>query len=254
MTAIARPTTTTTTPGPTGLMKHLIPFDANHDGIVTRKEAADFIHDLGLGWVSSELAATIINGAFAKPTTGKAFPLNVAIANIAAAKHPGDSKVYDAQGNVDPQKFDALWSNYDPSGKGYLTKDELLGMIKKNSATSAPADQKKGMIASGLEFILLLNLTSEVNTKGELVLTKATLHSFYDGTLFGQIAADRRALLDAVATGKDAPQLSRNSSIAALGMAAHLSVPLDEAASNKALMATKHIGPVIWAAVANAFS
>ncbi len=237
---------------PTGLMKHLLPFDANKDGIVTRRESADFIKDLGMTRLSAEVAATVINGAFAKPTTGKFLPFNVAIDNIAKAKHPGDSKVYDATGEIDPAKFSALWSTYDPDNKGYLTKPELLAMVKANNKTEEGGARIQGTVASGLEFVLLLELNSDVNVKGEQVLTKAALHAFYDGTLFGDIASNRRALLDAAQSGQ-APARSSNASVAAIAFAQQLAVPLDQSASDRALMRTKHIAPVISAAVMNLF-
>lgn len=218
-------------------------------GVVTVAGTYRGARDLGMDLFSSGLIAVAIPAGLAKSTTGKLWPLEVSVSNIAGGKHSGDSGVYDAKGHYVQAKFDQLWARHDPTGKGYLTASEIDHMIQANS----PA-KDAGRPASTLEFQLLMVMASEINTKGEHVLTRATLSKFYQEG-FGFIADRRAAALE----GQLDDELRRltvargalNGASASISGANQLRVPLDGPRTQSELARRKSVLPTLAAAIRN---
>lgn len=173
----------------TPMQRHVAFFDTNHDGTLKLKETMKGLQRLGLGLFSSLPAAIFINGGLGPKTTGK-LSLDVNVKNIAAAKHEGDSSVYDAKGHFDHAKFDEMFMKYDTDRDGKLSTVEITAMQNERAKTTF------GKIATRGEFGLLMKLASDGTVKGQDgkpidTLSRQRLQSFYDGTLFYELAAQR---------------------------------------------------------------
>lgn len=173
----------------TPMQRHVAFFDTNHDGTLKLSETMKGLQRLGLGMFSSLPAAVFINGGLGPKTTGK-LSLDVNVKNIAAAKHEGDSSVYDAKGNFDHAKFDEMFVKYDSDRDGKLSTVEITAMQNERAKTTF------GKLATRGEFGLLMKLASDGTVKGKDgkpidTLSRQRLQSFYDGTLFYELAAQR---------------------------------------------------------------
>lgn len=175
----------------TPMQRHVAFFDANHDGTLKLSETIKGLQRLGLGLFSSLPAAVFINGGLGPKTTGK-ISLDVNVKNIAAAKHEGDSSVYDKQGHFDHAKFDEMFVKYDTDKDGKLSTVEITAMQNERAKTTF------GKIATRGEFGLLMKLAKDGTVPGKDgkpldTLSRGRLQSFYDGTLFYELAAQREA-------------------------------------------------------------
>ncbi|MBX7098569.1 MAG: caleosin family protein [Myxococcaceae bacterium] len=171
------------------LQKHAAFFDGNRNGKITVRETYDGLRKLGMQAPTAAGAAVAINAGLA-PLTSRGldkFDFTIDIANIKAGKHSGDSGLFDQDGHFDRKAFDAKFAKASGDGKT-LTEAELL------SLRSAPTDVA-GKVASNAEFPLLFKLakdgTAQRGGKTVPVMSKAALLSFYDGTLFPRLAAQR---------------------------------------------------------------
>ncbi len=177
--------------GLTPLQRHAAFFDTNHDGTLKLSETMHGLQRLGLGLFSSAPAALLINAGLGPKTTGK-LSLDVSVKNIAAGKHEGDTSVYDAQGQFDHAKFDEMFAKYDGDRDGKLSETEIHAMQNERAKTTF------GKIATRGEFGLLMTLAKDgsvVGKDGKKVdtLSRERLQSFYEGTLFYELAAQREA-------------------------------------------------------------
>ncbi|MCK6548021.1 caleosin family protein [Myxococcota bacterium] len=237
--------------GKTKLQVHVDFFAERSDkpGVVSVGATYRGARDLGMDLVSSGIIGVAIPAGLAKATTGKVWPLEVSVANIAGGKHSGDSGVYDTNGHFVQAKFDQLWARHDPSGKGYLTAAEIDHMIQTNS----PA-KDGGRVTSTLEFQLLAVMGSEINVAGEHVLTKATLGRFYQEG-FGFLAERRQAALEGH-LDEDLRRLTvargaTNGASASIVGANQLRVPLDGEKTKQELARRKSVLPTLVAAIRN---
>jgi peroxygenase len=119
--------------------------------------------------------------------------LPIEMKNIGKAKHASDTGVYDAQGNVDPKRFEAMFKAADKDGDGKLTVDELADMRKGNKARDAGTVSFMRSLFSAFEsqgeFGVFMDVAGKPNgPKGEKVLTKDQVFKLYNGTLFQEIA------------------------------------------------------------------
>ncbi|KAK1387054.1 Peroxygenase [Heracleum sosnowskyi] len=178
------------------LQKHVAFFDQNNDGIVYPWETFKGFREIGCGVLLSSAAALFINtGLSAKTRPGKCpsmlFPIE--IKNIQKAKHGSDTGVYDSHGRFIASRFEELFRKHAHTNPGYLTSDELMGMLKENRD---PKDYV-GWVASYSEWKILYMLCKDNNG----VLTKDTVRAVYDGSLFERMAKDKAA---AASSGKRA--------------------------------------------------
>ena len=170
--------------GRSPLQKHVDFFDRNNDGKITVSETKEGLSALGLGPVTAWAGAIAINAGLGR-TTGASWsdPLTINTDNIAKGKHPGDSDIYDAQGNFSAPKFSSLFNQFDTDGDSALSGAELAnfhGRMDKEGTSS---------LVSKAEFGLLMKVAGE-DRDGTEVITSETLASFYDGSLFYNIAGE----------------------------------------------------------------
>jgi hypothetical protein len=186
------------------LQEHIGFFDQNHDGHLTISETAKGFEKLGLSPAASLKNATLIHMGMSASTVGWGTALTsglpIELKNIAAAKHKSDTGVYDAQGNVDPQRFEAMFKAADKDGDGKLTISELADMRAGNKArdqTPGVAGYMRSLFSafeSQGEFGVFMDVAGKADgPKGEKVLTKDQVFKLYNGTLFQEIADQRAA-------------------------------------------------------------
>jgi peroxygenase len=174
----------------TPLQKHVDFFDKNQDGKVEMRETRQGLKELGAGGVVAVLGAAFIN-LFMGPMTSKKLTSVIDVGNIKGGKHDSDTDNYDDDGNFDPKAFDAMFAKYDTDRSSSLDADEIKAMRKTR------AEGKLGQIAGAGEFGLLMSLAADgskkVGDKAVPSISRARLQSFYDGHLFPELAAARKA-------------------------------------------------------------
>lgn len=170
--------------GMTPMQRHVAFFDSNHDGTLKLSETMQGLRRLGMGLFTAAPAAVFINGGLGPKTTGR-LSLDVDVKNIAAAKHEGDSGVYGKEGQFDHAKFDEMFARYDRDRDGKLSTTEITAMQNERAKTTF------GKIATRGEFGLLMTLAKDGSVGGKDTISKQRLQSFYDGTLFYELAAQR---------------------------------------------------------------
>lgn len=171
------------------LQSHLAFFDVNADGKLNFQETRDGLKKLGLSGMRASLAALVINAGLGPRTTGNKLlssgGLDVSIGNVKAAKHEGDSGVFDAQGNFSKAGFDAMFAKYDTNRDGNFSATEIQAMQKDRAHTFF------GKLATKGEWGLLMKLASDgTDPQGKPSISKERLQSFYDGSLFYQLAEE----------------------------------------------------------------
>lgn len=172
------------------LQKHVAFFDKNEDGILTVSETAQGLQELGQGKIQSWFSASVIHLGLAPSINDSIFKLDIDMAQINKGKHDSDTDIYLANGELDLNRFDTLFTRFDANRSGSLSVDEVTAM-------RAAVKEKNGGLAAKAEWSVLMSLlsdTTETNSKGKDVkaLTRASLASFYSGTLLFE-AAERRS-------------------------------------------------------------
>lgn len=98
-------------------------------------------------------------------------------------RHPRQRhRIYDSEGNFVPAQFDALFDERDADGSDGLDPAELAA----RAIDDADLGDLFGVTASAAEFGLLFAVAAE---DGEL--GRDRMSSFYDGTLFYDLAEER---------------------------------------------------------------
>jgi len=174
----------------TALQKHVAFFDRNNDGMITWSETYEGSVALGFGWKSGAMA-TLINGGLGNATGGSTFTVNVT--NIHQGKHDNDTDAYDAEGNFSQVDYDRIFERYDYNRDNAISNNEFRALYAGRYETWS------GSIVSQAEFGFLQDIagiTRKVNPScwwwcdTETVISRSTLASFYDGSLFYVIAGE----------------------------------------------------------------
>ncbi|XP_019460334.1 PREDICTED: probable peroxygenase 5 [Lupinus angustifolius] len=163
------------------LQKHAAFFDRNHDGIIYPAETFKGFRALGFGVMLSTVAANFINAGLSqitRPGKPRSILFPIEVKNIQLGKHGSDSGVYDTEGRFVASKFEELFSKHAKKNPNALTFDELMEMVKSNRV---PKDYK-GWLASYVEWKILYVLAKDKDG----LLTKESVRSVYDGSLFEQ--------------------------------------------------------------------
>lgn len=176
----------------TALQLHADFFDGNGDSWITWSETYTGCRQLGFSVASASGLASAINLALGTATNGTTWTIN--IDEIHLGKHGSDTGVYDAGGRFVPAAFEALFDNYDADGDDALSESEFDALYAGQFTDTA------GSVASRAEFGLLMEIAGETRSREVYswwygtttefydVLTRDTLESFYDGSLFYEIA------------------------------------------------------------------
>jgi hypothetical protein len=207
---------------PTALQRHVGFFDPEGTGVITMRQTRDGMRRLGVSWLWRVILPPIING-FLGYLTQKKVSFVVDIGRIAQGKHPFDSGVFDATGAQDPVAMQALFAkgvaadpvtkaansnaravaNPDSAGPELLTADEMHAVITARGNRLPAMGKVAGALGhwfSGREvqlfFCVAADATKIVGGRPVPAVTRATLQSFYDGTLLPELAR-RRILAEA---------------------------------------------------------
>lgn len=176
----------------TALQLHADFFDMNADNWITWSETYTGCRQLGFSTVSSSGLASAINLALGAATNGSTW--SIYIGDIHLGKHGSDTGVYDEDGAYVAAAFEALFTRYDADGDDALSGSEFDALYAGQFTDTA------GSLGSQAEFGLLMDLAGEIRTREVYswwygtttesyeVLTRDTLESFYDGSLFYEIA------------------------------------------------------------------
>jgi hypothetical protein len=182
---------------PTALQRHVGFFDPGGTGVVRMAQTRAGMRRLGVSWIWRVILPPIING-FLGYLTQKRVSFVIDVGRIAQGKHPFDSGVFDTTGRQDPTAFDALFA----SAGGALTADEMRVIISKRGDRLPAMGKIAGVLGhwfSGKEVRLFFCVASDTikNVSGRAMpaVTRPTLQSFYDGTLFPALAR-RRILVE----------------------------------------------------------
>ncbi|MFT5681110.1 MAG: peroxygenase [Myxococcota bacterium] len=174
------------------LQLHADFFDITGDGWITWSETYTGCRQLGFSTVTASGLASAINLALGAATNGSTWTIN--IDDIHLGKHGSDTGVYDADGNYVEAAFEALFETYD------VDEDDALSDTEFEALYTGQYTDLSGSLASKAEFGLLMDIAGEVRTREVYswwygtttesyeVLTRDTLESFYDGSLFYDIA------------------------------------------------------------------
>ncbi|MFT4976971.1 MAG: peroxygenase [Myxococcota bacterium] len=177
----------------TALQLHADFFDVDVDGFVEWTETYTRCRALGFSTVTSSGLASAINLALGSTTGGSTWTIN--LDNIEAGIHGSDTGIYDADGDFVPSAFEAIFSRYDADGDDAISDTEIDALY------SGQFTDLTGSLASKAEFGLLFDIAGEERevelpcswfcdtyTDTEVVLTRATMTAFYDGSLFYTVA------------------------------------------------------------------
>jgi hypothetical protein len=176
----------------TTLQRHLSFFDDNGDRGVDLAECTRGLKALGLPIGVAEAAALAIVAGLSLQTRGSLLAMNVDIENAQKGKHDSDTGILDKRGRLDARRFDKVFgahSTVDRNGDKAFTATELTRMIRANRETLS------GFVAAMAEWQLLLMIAADTHAVegGHAVpaLSIARMKSFYDGTLFYELARAR---------------------------------------------------------------
>jgi peroxygenase len=185
--ADAQPTAPSTTPAPrTALQLHVDFFDRNGDGIIHASETARGLKAIGLpgGSAGAWVTAQAIHAGLPKTHGGGSWyrPTSIDTSIIHRGVHGSDTGAYDDDGNYVHPKYLAIFQ-YDADGNDAIDSEEMKAFhAGKKTAT--------GSAATKAEFTVLMLVAAEVNpTNGLKQLTRETLRSLYDGSLFHKLEA-----------------------------------------------------------------
>jgi hypothetical protein len=176
------------------LEKHAAFFDPKGTRRITCAQTYDGMRRLGVPFVARALLTPIINGFLGMLTGGP--PFVIEIDRIEKGKHPFDSGTFDDRGEFDSAAFDALF----PPGRTAITAAQMDQVISDRGDRRPQMGKIAGFLGhmfSKAEVAVLFLVASDVRVKvggrGEVrAMTRERLRSFYDGTLFDQIATTPR--------------------------------------------------------------
>ncbi len=178
-------------PGDTTLQRHASFFDDNSDRAVDVAECTRGLKALGLPFGVAEVAALAIVAPLSVQTRGSLLALSIDIENIQKGKHDSDTGILDKRGRFNARRFGKVFgacSTVDSNGDKAFTATELTKMINANRETLV------GSLVSMVEWQLLLALAADTKAveRGKSVpaLSVARIKSFYDGTLFYELAKE----------------------------------------------------------------
>lgn len=178
-------------PGGRGALRmHVDFFDKDADGIIAWSETVRGLSELGVGWVKARVVALAIHAGLGPKTSGR-WTLDIDASRIAKGIHGSDTGVFDSNGDYAESAFRRILEEFDADRSGNLNEREIAAMVDANSLLRPGA-----WAAARLEWRLLLDVAADAAdwAAGEPVraLSAARLRALYDGSLFHEIAAQRR--------------------------------------------------------------
>ncbi|KAJ3045607.1 hypothetical protein HK097_001174 [Rhizophlyctis rosea] len=173
----------------TALQKHVEFFDRDGDGVIYPNETFQAMSALGFNWFicgMTALAFHILHLSYFTQDSWIPNPkLPVYIKNISAAKHGSDTNTYNADGEFVKQNYDRIFEKFDLNKKGGLYFSEIVTMWRANRGVLDPV---------GLIFqVFLWTYLWAIAADEQGVLHKESVWKQYDGTLFYEVEASRKA-------------------------------------------------------------
>ncbi|HEY2405163.1 MAG TPA: caleosin family protein [Polyangiaceae bacterium] len=187
----------------TDLERHVSYFDPDRDGSITLAQTFRGLRDVGVVLPVACLLTVIIN-VFLGYLTHRKPSLSVSVNDIARGKHPYDTGVFDAQGNLNEPAFERLFQASSTNAPlDRLTEREIRAVIIKKGDPTKPFGELGSLLSnwfSGREIQLLLCVSSDctkLTTSGELLpaISRRSLRRFYTGRLLFLLARRRRIAL-----------------------------------------------------------
>lgn len=171
------------------LERHASFFDPQGTRRITCGQTYAGMKRLGVPFVLRVLLTPVINGFLGFLTGGP--PFVIEIDRIEKGKHPFDSGTFDDAGGIDSGAFGVLF----PPGRDAITAAEMDQVITDRGDRRPQMGKVAGLLGhlfSKAEVAVLFLVASDTTKAGRRAMTRDTLRSFYDGTLFERIAARRR--------------------------------------------------------------
>jgi peroxygenase len=164
------------------LQQHVLFWDRDNDNIIYPQDVYNGFREIGFS-IPFALTALLIPIFFSYPTRlGHSYlpdPLfRIYVDSIHKAKHGSDTGAYDLKGNFRPQFFDAMFSEFDPTGTGGLGAMDLWRMICNNRVAADVA---------GWSFAAMEWSTTWLLLQRDGRVWKDDLRQCYDGTIFWQL-------------------------------------------------------------------
>jgi len=179
-------------PGDTTLQRHASFFDDNGDRGVDVAECTRGLKALGIPLGVAEAAALAIVTPLCLQTGGSLRSLRIDVDKIQKGKHDSDTGILDKRGRFNSRRFEKMFgacSTVDRNGDKVFTATEITRMVNANRETLL------GSLVSLVEWQTLLAVAADTkaieNGKAVPALSVARVKSFYDGTLFYEIAKER---------------------------------------------------------------
>jgi len=186
-TATASPSTQT------ALERHAAFFDPQGTGVIRWQETYGGTKRLGVPLYLRIPLTPIINVLLGSRTAGR-FSTVIRLDRIALGLHPYDSGSFDDWGRFDPTWFDALF----PTADSLLTAQEMDAAVTARKNRRPQMGKLAGTLGHwlsareiGVLFVVAADQVKIVDGKRVPAMSKARLQSFYDGTLFYEIAHAR---------------------------------------------------------------
>jgi hypothetical protein len=177
----------------TALEQHASFFDERASGYITPLQTYAGMKRLGVPLLLRTLLTPVINGFLGSMTQGHP-SLVIRIDRIAQGKHPYDTGVFDDRGAFDPQAFDALFAG---AGEA-ISLEEMRAVITARGDRRPQMGKLAGALGHwfssrevGVFFLVAADARKSARGKEVAAVKKETLRSFYDGTLFYEIARRR---------------------------------------------------------------
>jgi hypothetical protein len=184
------PTARASLQGLTALQRHVAYFDPESTGVITFGATYRGIRDLEVAWPLALFLAALIHLALA-PLLGSNSKLELPIARIDRGIHPGDSGIFQGDGELSRAKLDALFvfavgKDRASDPEALLTQSDLYRFMLRDEPVSLPA------YFSWAESRLLLAVARKdrCGVNGEVVdvISRRRLEQFYEGRLLAAIA------------------------------------------------------------------
>jgi peroxygenase len=176
---------------PTALQRHVMYFDPEGTGQIVYRQTYREIRNLGVGRAWSALLSAIIHAALGWVTQGKP-SFTIDIASIHRGKHPSDSGIFDAHGELVPERFEQLFAFAGEQGTSQkVTQHELRSFMRSDGPQSFAGDFFSGAEAR-LFFCVASDTTKMEDGREVPAITKRRLRVFYDGRLLPAIRRHRR--------------------------------------------------------------
>ncbi|KAM0258098.1 hypothetical protein ACHAQJ_004003 [Trichoderma viride] len=170
----------------TVLQQHCDFFDQDKDGIIWPQDTFRGFHALGFNILLCLLSVFIIHGNFSYATVPGYLPdplFRIYVKNIHKGKHGSDSGTYDTEGRFVPQKFEDMFSKY-ADDKDYVTMRDVLNLLKGQRLLADPFGWGGAFFEWLATYILLWPKDGRMK--------KEDIRKIYDGSLFYEIAKERK--------------------------------------------------------------